>query len=173
MDIFWHRNPDFFPMEEEYLAMVKNKTGTLASLAAKLGCIAGGLSAEEAESFGGIAADIGIGFQIIDDVINLTTGNPGKERGDDIVEGKKSLPVLIHAGLCPDDKPKIAEFMKAAAAGGIHSAAVEDCIALLNTSGCIQKAAERGRTLIEQSCAKFHSQQIQELFTSMIPENFR
>ena len=173
MDIFWHRNPDFFPMEDEYLAMVKNKTGTLASLAAKLGCIAGGLSAEEAESFGGIAADIGIGFQIIDDVINLTTGNPGKERGDDIVEGKKSLPVLIHAGLCPDDKPKIAEFMKAAAAGGIHSPAVEDCIALLNTSGCIQKAAERGRTLIEQSCAKFHSQQIQELFTSMIPENFR
>ena len=104
---------------------------------------------------------------------SCTTGNPGKERGDDIVEGKKSLPVLIHAGLCPDDKPKIAEFMKAAAAGGIHSPAVEDCIALLNTSGCIQKAAERGRTLIEQSCAKFHSQQIQELFTSMIPENFR
>ncbi len=173
MDIFWHRNPDFFPMEEEYLAMVKNKTGTLASLAAKLGCIAGGLSVEEAETFGGIAADIGIGFQIIDDVINLTTGNPGKERGDDIVEGKKSLPVLIHAGLCPEDKPKIAGFMKAAAAGGIHSPAVEDCIALLNKSGCIQKAAERGRTLIEQSCAKFHSQQIQELFTSMIPENFR
>ena len=173
MDIFWHRNPDFFPMEEEYLAMVKNKTGTLASLAAKLGCIAGGLSAEEAETFGGIAADIGIGFQIIDDVINLTTGNPGKERGDDIVEGKKSLPVLIHAGLCPNDRQKIAGFMKAAAAGGIHSPAVEDCIALLNTSGCIQKAAERGRNLIQESCAKFHSQQIQELFTSMIPENFR
>ena len=173
MDIYWHRTPDFFPPEEEYLAMVKNKTGTLASLAAKLGCIAGGLSIEEAENFGGIAADIGIGFQIIDDVINLTTGNPGKERGDDIVEGKKSLPVLIHAGLCPEDKPQIAEFMKAAAAGGIHSPAVEDCIALLQKSGCIQKAAERGRTLIQESCAKFHSQQIQELFTSMIPENFR
>ena len=96
MDIFWHRNPEVFPAENEYLAMVKCKTGTLASLAAKMGCIAGGLSKAEAERFGGIAADIGIGFQIIDDVINLTTGNPGKKRGDDIVEGKKSLPVLIH-----------------------------------------------------------------------------
>ena len=173
MDIFWHRNPDFFPEEEEYLAMVKNKTGRLASLAAKLGCIAGGLSLEEAEKKGSIAADIGIGFQIIDDVINLTSGNPGKERGDDIVEGKKSLPVLIHAKLCPQDKEKLSAYMKTAAAEGIHSPAVENCIALLNRSGCIQKAAEEGRSLIEASCSKFQSQQIQELFTSMIPENFR
>ena len=56
-----------------------------------LGCIAGGLSIEEAESFGGIAADIGIGFQIIDDVINLTSGNPGKERGDGAAELRGDL----------------------------------------------------------------------------------
>ena len=173
MDIFWHRNPEIFPAESEYLAMVKSKTGTLASLAAKLGCIAGGLSADDAEKFGGIAADIGIGFQIIDDVINLTTGNPGKKRGDDIVEGKKSLPVLVHAAERPEDKEKIADFMKAAAAGGIESPAVEGCIELLQSSGCIEKAAERGRILIEESCARFSSDQIKELFTSMIPENFR
>ena len=173
MDIFWHRNPEVFPAESEYLAMVKCKTGTLASLAAKLGCLAGGLSAADAELFGGIAADIGIGFQIIDDVINLTTGNPGKKRGDDIVEGKKSLPVLIHSSEKPDDKPKLAAFMKEAAAQGIDSPAVENCISLLQTSGCIEKAAERGRTLIEESSARFDSPQIKELFTSMIPENFR
>lgn len=173
MDIYWHRNPDLFPSQKEYLAMVKNKTGTLASLAAKLGCLAGGLSLEEAEEFGSIAADIGIGFQIIDDVINLTSGNPGKKRGDDIVEGKKSLPVLIHSELCPADKAKIADFMKKAGSEGINSPAVENCIALLETSGCIQKAAELGKKLIEESCAKFNSQEIRELFISMIPENFR
>ena len=173
MDIFWHRNAELFPAETEYLAMVKCKTGTLASLAAKLGCLAGGLSVEEAEQFGGIAADIGIGFQIIDDVINLTTGNPGKKRGDDIVEGKKSLPVLIHTAEHPEDKQKIADFMKTAAAQGINSSAVEGCISLLETSGCITKAAERGRLLIEASCNRFNSKQIKELFTSMIPENFR
>ncbi len=173
MDIFWHRNPDVFPEQNEYLAMVKCKTGTLASLAAKLGCIAGGFSEQEATQFGSIAADIGIGFQIIDDVINLTSGNPGKKRGDDIVEGKKSLPVLIHAEDRPEDKQKLADYMKAAAAEGIDSPAVENCIALLQKSGCIEKAALRGRTLIEESCARFNSVQIKELFTSMIPENFR
>ena len=173
MDIFWHRTPDFFPTEKEYLAMVKCKTGTLASLAAKLGCLAGGLTVSQAQAFSETAADIGIGFQIIDDVINLTSGNPGKKRGDDIVEGKKSLPVLIHVAEHPDDKDKIAAFMKTAAAEGIDSPAVEACIALLQTSGCIEKAAERGRTLIQENCARFNSAPIKELFTSMIPENFR
>ena len=89
MDIFWHRNPEIFPSDDEYLAMVKSKTGTLASLAAIIGCTAGGFDIDEAQKFGEIAANIGIGFQIIDDVINLTTGNVGKKRGDDIVERKK------------------------------------------------------------------------------------
>ena len=173
MDIFWHRNPDVFPTQKEYLAMVRCKTGTLASLSAKLGCLAGGLTATEAQSFSEIAADIGIGFQIIDDVINLTSGNPGKKRGDDIVEGKKSLPVLIHVAENPDDKEKIADFMKRASAEGIDSPAVEECIALLQSSGCIEKAAERGRNLIQENCARFNSAPIKELFTSMIPENFR
>lgn len=173
MDIFWHRNPDIFPQEKEYLAMVKCKTGTLASLAAKLGCIAGGLCLEESERYGGIAADIGIGFQIIDDVINLTTGNPGKKRGDDIVEGKKSLPVLIHSELCPADKPKISALMKQASKEGINSPAVEECIKLLETSACIQKAASTGKSLIEKSCSEFNSPEIKELFISMIPEAFR
>ena len=173
MDIYWHRNPELFPAEKEYLAMVKCKTGTLASLAAKLGCLAGGLSLAEAEKYGGIAADIGIGFQIIDDVINLTTGNPGKKRGDDIVEGKKSLPVLVHVNLRPEEKQKVADFMKTAAAEGIDSAAVEGCISLMEASGCIGKAAERGRSLIEQSCQLFNFEPITELFTSMIPETFR
>ena len=173
MDIFWHRNAEVFPALEEYLAMVKSKTGTLASLSAKLGCIAGGLTSTDAENFGSIAADIGIGFQIIDDVINLTTGNPGKKRGDDIVEGKKSLPVLLHVAERPDDRQKIADYMKAAAAGGIDSPAVESCIELLKSSGCIEKAAERGRNLIIESTTRFNSPEITELFTSMIPEQFR
>ena len=41
--------------------------------------------------------------------------------------------------------------MKTAAAEGIDSPAVEECIALLETSGCIQKAAASGKELIEAS----------------------
>lgn len=174
MDIYWHREKSVFPTMDEYQAMVKNKTGTLASLAAQIGFIAGGATEDQAAAFGEIAANIGIGFQIIDDVINLTKGNPGKKRGDDIVEGKKSLPVLIHVSMFPEDKEKISSLMAQAEKQGIDSPAVEECIKLLQKSNCIQKAAEMGKNLITENCAKFSgSSLITELFTSMIPEDFR
>lgn len=169
MDIYWHRTPSIFPTRDEYCAMVKCKTGTLASLAAQIGCIAGGMNPEEAVKIGEIAANIGIGFQIIDDVINLTTGNVGKKRGDDIVEGKKSLPVLIHTESNPADKQLIAHFMTLASRNGIDDPAVEKCIRLLETSNCISKAAEEGTKLIKDNCAKIDSELIKELFISMIP----
>ena len=173
MDIYWHRNPSVFPTAEEYDSMVKCKTGTLASLAAKIGCIAGGCSVEEATKIGEIAAHIGKGFQVIDDVINLTTGNVGKKRGDDIVEGKKSLPVILHTQLRPQDKQQISDYMAQAAGEGIDSPAVEKCIKLLESSGCIEAAAKEGIKLIYDNCELLKSDLIKDLFTSMIPENFR
>ncbi len=173
MDIFWHRNPKLFPSQDEYEAMVKNKTGTLASLASVIGCISGGMPYDKALEFGQIAANIGIGFQIIDDVINLTTGNVGKKRGDDIVEGKKSLPVLMHIKEYPADKEIISNLMEQAGKEGINSNAVEECIKLLEKSDCIKHAGEKGVKLIKENCSKLNSDFINELFISMIPEAFR
>ena len=173
MDIFWHRTPSLFPTKEEYQGMVRCKTGTLASMAAKIGYVAGGASPEKAEEAGEKAANIGMGFQIIDDVINLTSGNPGKKRGDDIVEGKKSLPVLIHLERCPEDSREIARLMEQASKEGIDSPAVEECIKLLEKSGCIKEAAEAGKKLISENCTFFNSSLITELFTSMIPKAYK
>ncbi len=135
MDILWHRNAELIPNQEEYTAMVRNKTGTLARLAVKAGILAGGGSNEEAEECGKIAEDIGTGFQILDDVTNLTTGNPGKKRGDDVVEGKKSLPVLLHLKDHKEDVQLICKYFEQAKKEGIDSPAVEDCIKLLTDSG--------------------------------------
>lgn len=173
MDIYWHRNPDVFPSQDEYNSMVKCKTGTLASLAAKVGSILGGASKEEADKIAEIAANIGIGFQIIDDVQNLTMGNPGKKRGDDIVEGKKSLPVILHIEKNPEHKEQIGAFMSEASKNGIESPAVENCIALLETSDCIQLAAKKGIDYIKENCAMLNSKIINDLFINMVPEVFR
>jgi len=181
MDIYWHRNTAVFPTIDEYKSMVQNKTGTLANLASQVGIIAGGESESKADEIGKIAAQIGVGFQIIDDVINLTKGNVGKKRGDDIVEGKKSLPVLLHIQKKPQDKEELSVLMQIASKEGIDSPAVEKCITLLNTSECISDAAKQGRLLIEESCGKLMKlakeygteeigQLITDLFISMIPQ---
>jgi len=177
MDIYWHREKNLFPGTDEYKAMVKCKTGTLASLAAQIGFIGAGSDESTAEKAGSIAANIGIGFQIIDDVQNLTLGNPGKKRGDDIVEGKKSLPVLMHIEKYPEDKEKITALFEKAGKEGIESSAVEECIKLLEKSNCIKEAAKEGIKLINTNCSLFKefaakskaADLIEELFISMIP----
>lgn len=152
MDILWHRNPQMIPSVAEYTAMVRNKTGTLARLAVKLGVFAGGGTDSEIEQAGVIAQDIGTGFQIIDDVINLTTGNPGKKRGDDIVEGKKSLPVLIHLEKNPSDVEHLSSLFEQARSEGIDSPAVEEAIRILTESGAVSEAKKRGiQTISENS----------------------
>lgn len=159
MDILWHRNPTMIPTQAEYTAMVRNKTGTLARLAVRAGFLAGGADCEISEKAGKIAEDIGTGFQIIDDVINLTTGNPGKKRGDDIVEGKKSLPVLLHIEKNPSDREKLAKLFEKARKEGIDSTAVEEAIEILTKSGAIEEARKIGNDLIEQK-----SKELAEIF---------
>ncbi len=172
MDINWHRQKDFFPTIDAYNSMVKCKTGTLASLACQVGLIAGGDNLETASRFGEVAANIGIGFQIIDDILNLTKGNPGKKRGDDIVEGKKSLPILLHIKKYPEDKKQLSLLMEKAAKEGIESPAIEECIQLLQKSGCIQDAQNLGIQLIKENCNLFgDAPLISQLFESMIPQD--
>jgi octaprenyl-diphosphate synthase len=169
MDIAWHR--DFFslPALEEYDMMCRLKTGCLAGLAAVLGVCAaigaaggsGGtarLYEKEApliRTAGGAAEKLGAGFQILDDVKNLTTGNQGKKRGDDIVEGKKSLPVLLYLHRRRDRGDFVARCFSAARTGGTGAGEVEDLIGELDAAGVLEEARERGLSLIEEARKAF------------------
>ena len=161
MDIFWHRNPSEIPTRESYSAMVRMKTGTLASLSAQAGIIAGGGTFEQAEELGKIASEIGEGFQVLDDVINITTGNKGKKRGDDIIEGKKSLPIILHLQKNPSDKETIIKNFENASKEGIESPYIEQTIKLLEKSGVIAEAKNYAANTIENSCKK-----IKELYNN-------
>ncbi|MCR4790724.1 MAG: polyprenyl synthetase family protein [Treponemataceae bacterium] len=176
MDIYWHNNPRAIPSREEYRAMVRMKTGTLASLSAQAGLICAGASKEDCAWIAEIAAKIGEGFQVLDDVINITCGNKGKKRGDDIVEGKKSLPLILHLEKKAEDLDRILLNFEKASKEGIESPAIEETIAILNTSDCIPSAKKYAEKLIEDSCREIRrkyndneaSLQIEDLFTSML-----
>ena len=109
----------------------------------------------------------------LDLVIECRT-NPSFKHDYDIVEGKKSLPVLLHIQQYPKDKSKISKLMAQAAEEGINSPAVEECIKLLNTSNCILQAAEQGKILIQKNCKKFSANPlITQLFNTLIPLEYR
>jgi octaprenyl-diphosphate synthase len=155
MDIHWHRNFSIMPGVDEYYAMCALKTGCLARFAAALGCCAAGagnsglsITHNAAETLETAAEKLGIGFQILDDVKNLTTGIPGKKRGDDIVEGKKSLPVLLFLQRFPQRQDMVSRCFQAARSGGVCAPETEELIAALENAGALTEAAERGRALI-------------------------
>ncbi|WP_407397252.1 polyprenyl synthetase family protein [Treponema sp.] len=185
MDIKWHNDNTKEPSQEEYIAMVKNKTGTLASLSAKIGTLASGADEETVAKAGTIAAEIGAGFQIIDDVINLTTGNPGKKRGDDIVEGKKSLPVLSFIEKNKGRQDRINALhgcFETAGKEGIDSPAVEEAVHMLIESGAVEESRRKGIEYISNGCDRFlelfgkdnsEALLIKELFTAMIPPSVK
>lgn len=157
MDISWHRDPSMIPVRAEYEAMVTLKTGTLSRMAGEIGMLAAGKDEGEATDFGALSAKIGVGFQVIDDVINLTTGNPGKKRGDDIVEGKKSLPVILHLEKNPKDIEFLSKSFLIAREEGIESPAVEAVIKKLISSGAVESARQYGIQLIERACFALRS----------------
>lgn len=174
MDIRWHRNPDFFPSIQDYKLMVSLKTGTLARLAAEIGMIAGEATQEQIKDVGKIATQAGIGFQILDDVLNLLQGNIGKKQGDDIVEGKKSLPILLFIKNNPEKTNIISQNFVLASKEGISSKAVTQTLDLLNKSNAVREAKEHGLSLINDAKTQLVKNYgsslatpIVELFTSL------
>ncbi|WP_410510427.1 polyprenyl synthetase family protein [Methanosarcina hadiensis] len=82
--------------ESEYLEMVEKKTSVLYAAAAKIGALLGGASDEVAEALSEYGRLIGIGFQMYDDVLDMTAPEEvlGKVRGSDLMEGKHTLIVI-------------------------------------------------------------------------------
>ncbi|MDR1858259.1 MAG: polyprenyl synthetase family protein [Treponema sp.] len=150
IDIDWHRNFEPIPSVEEYRAMCALKTGCLARFAAELGAAAAGASGA-ARQLGEAAEKLGVGFQILDDVKNLTTGLPGKRRGDDIVEGKKSLPVLMFLHRWPEKKGMVKRCFGVARSGGVSVPEVEELIQALLADGILAEAEEQGKDLMAEA----------------------
>ncbi len=98
-DIAWHRgiaNADNIS-EEDYLQMCAYKTGTLARMSARIAGVLAGAKEKLVTDLGNYAESIGVGFQIQDDVLDLTSDEFAEKkggRGQDITEGKRSLPVI-------------------------------------------------------------------------------
>lgn len=83
--------------EEPYFEVIKRKTASLFSSSAKIGAMLSGASDEQLEAMRLYGEYIGICFQIRDDIFDYEqNANIGKPIGNDLREGKLTLP-LIHA----------------------------------------------------------------------------
>jgi geranylgeranyl diphosphate synthase type I len=86
-----------FVSVDEYLQMVNGKTAALISCSTKMGALIGELSPEEQKKYHDFGKALGIAFQMYDDWLGVWGDfkNTGKPTTGDIVEGKKTLPIIL------------------------------------------------------------------------------
>ncbi|MEP6647210.1 MAG: polyprenyl synthetase family protein [Saprospiraceae bacterium] len=85
------------PSEQDYLEMIRKKTASLLGTCLRIGSLLAGASSEVAEILYRCGENIGISFQIKDDILDVfgQTDKTGKIRGGDILRGKKNF-LYIH-----------------------------------------------------------------------------
>lgn len=91
--------------EESYLKVIQYKTAKLFEGAALCGAVIAGASTEYQEALRHFGMYVGTAFQLIDDVMDYTstTEEMGKSVGDDLAEGKPTLPLIFTMKHGPKD----------------------------------------------------------------------
>jgi geranylgeranyl diphosphate synthase type I len=151
-DIAWHNSlADADNIKEpEYLQMCAYKTGVLARLAARLAVILNDGSPELGEKLGKFSESMGVAFQIQDDILNIApTEDWGKETGDDINEGKRTL-LVIHALKNSEerDRKRLLKILK------MHTKdrkLIEEAIGIIKKAGSIEYAKEFARKMVRDA----------------------
>jgi octaprenyl-diphosphate synthase len=82
--------------DEDYLRVIHYKTAKLFEAATRLGAVICQASAQDEQAMAEYGMRLGTAFQLIDDVLDLSgeSEDIGKNLGDDIAEGKPTLPLL-------------------------------------------------------------------------------
>jgi len=113
-DIAWHHG-GFTPNEKQYLNMCLSKTGVLTKFACQLGAIIGNANEKQCEALGKFGQIIGVGFQIQDDILELTEKNFKEGKGSiggDIHEGKRTLIIIRTLEVASkEDKKRLVEIL--------------------------------------------------------------
>lgn len=88
--------------EERYMQVIRKKTAVLLSACTEIGAITAGADAETVNRFRAFGENLGYAFQIKDDIFDyFREANIGKPTGNDIREGKVTLPLLFALEHCP------------------------------------------------------------------------
>ena len=90
--------------EEVYLEIIRKKTASLFSSCAEIGVLSAGGTQEDIDRARQIGEYIGICFQIRDDIFDYYTDDVGKPTGNDMREGKLTLPIIYAVRTQGDDR---------------------------------------------------------------------
>lgn len=129
--------------ESRYLQVIRYKTARLFEAAAQLGAILANAPAEIEAGAAEYGRRLGTAFQLVDDVLDYSgvTADIGKNVGDDLREGKPTLP-LIH--VMANGTTAERDLVREAIVNG-HTEQFEPIMAAIARTGALDYARERAR----------------------------
>jgi geranylgeranyl pyrophosphate synthase/predicted secreted hydrolase len=137
-------------LEQRVLAVHRLKTAAPASALARMGAIVGGGSDVQQDALGRYFDAVGLAFQVVDDVLNLR-GFKGelKQTGEDISQGKVTLPVAKALGRLPEAQRRA--LWATIASKPTDPATVRDVIGQIEACGALRDCATLATTLVEDA----------------------
>ncbi len=142
---------EFGLSEESYFGIVSRKTGELCAAACGIGAVLSGADERLVGQFEDYGRELGVAFQIIDDVLDLV-GDPtkvGKTLGTDLQNRKPTLPVIHALRVCEhEQREQLLGLLKA------ETVDVDAVLKILTESGSIEYARDKARECAE-SAARF------------------
>ena len=148
--------------EAAYLAVIERKTAVLFAAATELGGLLGGLPPAQVADLRRYGMELGYAFQIADDLLDYTSnaGTLGKNIGDDLAEGKPTLPLIYALERASPEQAK--SLRHAIEHGGLDS--LDHIIASIRDSGALERTRQ---------CALTHARDAREALSSLPASNYR
>jgi octaprenyl-diphosphate synthase len=137
--------------EADYMELVDRKTASLFSACARLGALMGGADEATEARLGEFAWNMGIAFQLVDDVLDFTAHEKvlGKPVGSDLREGKVTLP-LIYAleRATPDERQLTATVLQD---GNYERAPFAKILRFIESHRGFERARERAQSFTDKA----------------------
>jgi octaprenyl-diphosphate synthase len=136
---------------DEHFDLIYRKTACLFSVCMRLGAILGGATAAQEEALGQYGHDLGMAFQIVDDVLDLTASEDvlGKPVASDLREGKVTMAVIHALERCsPEERAKIEKILRDRAFNGVTHAQIME---ILRRYGSLEAATARASRYAESA----------------------
>ena len=129
--------------EQRYLEVIYRKTAKLFEAGAQMAAIVSGSPREIEQSMVDYGRHLGTAFQLVDDVLDYkaTAEELGKNLGDDLAEGKPTLPVIYALAHAP--AAEAVRLREAIETGGIDD--LDQITRLIETSGGLEYTADMAR----------------------------
>lgn len=150
-ELGWYWKDRWDVEEEDYLQMVRGKTGALIAVSCEVGALLGGADEKRCAALSRFGMGIGIGFQIIDDVLNVVGDEKKyrKEIGGDVREGKRTLITMwALKRLKGKKRARLAALLKKE---GKSEGEVGEVVGLLVESGAAKQAMDFAQTQVDSA----------------------